>query len=109
MSASARSADAITTSSWVLAAAALLGVLWLHLVPALFAGLLVYELIHVMSPFLARRLFSQRSRLAAVIFLSTLIIGALILIVVGAAAFFRSDAGSLTALLQRMADIIDGA
>src|SRR5688572_13384397 len=95
--------------SWLLAAAALLAILKLHLLSAVFAGLLVYELVQSLAPFLKRRLFTERSRLAAVVVLSVLIIGLLSAAIVGALAFFRSDAGSLTALLQRMADIIDGA
>lgn len=95
--------------SWLLAAAALLAILKLHLLSAVFAGLLVYELVQSLAPYLNRRPFTERSRLAAVVVLSTLIIGLLSAMIVGAIAFFRSDAGSLTALLQRMADIIDGA
>ena len=41
-------------TSWCVAAAALVSVLWLHLLPALLAGLLVYELVHVMAPLLQR-------------------------------------------------------
>src|SRR5690349_24602040 len=96
-------------ASWLLAAAALVAILKLHLLSALFAGLLVYELVHALAPLLQRRLFSERSRLAAVVVLATLIVGLLGLAIIGAIAFFRSDAGSLAALLQRMADIIDGA
>jgi predicted PurR-regulated permease PerM len=101
-----RSPEAPEIVSWFLAAAALLLVLWLHLLPALLAGLLVFELVHVLAPLL-QRLASERSRLAAVVVLSTLIVGLLTAAILGAAAFFRSDAGSLPVLLQKMADIID--
>lgn len=95
--------------SWLLAAAALVAILKLHLLSALFAGLLVYELVHVLAPVLQRRVSSERSRMAAVVVLTALVVGVLTLAVVGAIAFFKSDAGSLAALLQRMADIIEGA
>src|SRR4051812_30063600 len=95
-------------ASWFIAAVVLLGVLELRLLSALFAGLLVYELVHVIAPPL-RRFSSERARLGAVVVLSILIVGALSLAIVGMVAFFRSDAGSLAALLQRMADILDGA
>lgn len=95
--------------SWLVAAVTLVAILKLHLLSALFAGLLVYELIHILAPLLQRRLFSERSRLAAVIVLATLVVGLLAIAIVGGIAFFRSEAGSLAALLQRMADIIDGA
>jgi predicted PurR-regulated permease PerM len=94
-------------ASWCLAAAALLLVLWLHLLPALLAGLLVFELIHVIAPLLRRHVSDQRSRLAAVGVLSTLIVGLVTAAILAAAAFFRSDAGSLPVLLQKMADIVD--
>ena len=95
--------------SWLLAAVALIAILELHLLSALFAGLMVYELVHGLAPLLQRRLFSERSRLAAVVVLATLIVGILGLAIIGAIAYFRSDAGSLAALLQRMADILDAA
>ena len=101
--------DGVVVASWLLAAAALIAVLALHLLSAVFAGLLVFELVHALAPFLQRRFFSERSRLAAVVVLSTLIVGFLFLVIFGAVAFFRSDAGSLAALLQRMADILDSA
>jgi predicted PurR-regulated permease PerM len=95
--------------SWVLAVALLLGALWLRLLSALFAGLLVYELVHLIAPLLQKRFFSERSRLAAVVVLASAVVGLLSLAIIGLIAFFKSDAGSLSALVQRMADIIDGA
>ena len=94
--------------SWCFAAGFLLLVLWLHLLPALLAGLLVYELVHAIAPLLQRRLSSERARLAAVVVLSTLIVGLVTAAILGAVAFFRSDAGSIPALLQKMADIVEG-
>jgi predicted PurR-regulated permease PerM len=94
-------------ASWCLIAAALALVLWVHLLPALLAGLLVYELVHVIAPLL--RLSRERARLAAVVVLASLIVGLVAAAIFGTVAFFRSDAGSLPVLLQKMADIIDGA
>lgn len=94
-------------TSWCLVAAALALVLWVHLLPALLAGLLVYELVHVIAPLL--RLSRERARLAAVVVLASLIVGLVAAAIFGTVAFFRSDAGSLPVLLQKMADIIDGA
>lgn len=99
----------IDAMSFALAGLALAGTLWLHLLSALFSGLLVYQVVHVLAPLLQKRLFSERSRLAAVVVLASAIVAALGLAIFGVVAFFRSDAGSLAALLQRMADIIDGA
>lgn len=96
-------------ASFCIAAATLLLVLWLHLVPALLAGLLVYEMVHVLAPLLRRRLSDERSRLVAVVLLASFIVSVVTSAVVGAVAFFRSDSGSLPLLLQKMADIIDSA
>lgn len=95
-------------ASWCVAAAALLLVLHLHLLPALLAGLLVYELVHVIAPLLQRHLSGERSRLAAVVVLSALIVGLVTAAILGALAFFRGDAGSIPALLQKMAEIVEG-
>ena len=95
-------------ASFLVAAAALLFVLWLHLLPALLAGLLVYELVHMLAPLLQQRFFTARSRLAAVVVLSTLIVGLMTAAILGAIAFVRSDAGSLPGLLRKMAEIIEG-
>ena len=97
----------IDAMSFALAGLALAGTLWLHLLSALFSGLLVYQVVHVLAPLLQKRLFSERSRLAAVVVLASAIVAALGLAIFGVVAFFRSDAGSLAALLQRMADIIE--
>jgi predicted PurR-regulated permease PerM len=96
-------------ASLCFAAGVLLVALWLHLLPALLAGLLVYELVHVLAPLLRRRLSDERSRLVAVVILASLIVGVVTAAVVGAVAFFRSDSSSLPPLLQKMADIIDSA
>ena len=96
-------------AAWCLAAAGLLLVLELHLLPALLSGLLVYELVHVIAPLLQRRLSSGRANLAAVVALSTLVVGLVAAAIFGVVAFFRSDAGSLPMLFQKMADIVEGA
>ena len=93
--------------SFFLAATALLLVLRLHLLPALLAGLLVYELVHTLAPLLQRRLSSVRARVVAVVALSSLVVGLLTAIILSAVAFFRGDIGNLSMLLQRMADIIE--
>jgi predicted PurR-regulated permease PerM len=96
-------------AAWLIATAALVAVLWLHLLPALLAGLLVYELVHILAPLMQRRLSSQRAKLVAVALLSALIVAVLALAILGGVAFFRGEAGSLPRLLQKMAEILDGS
>ena len=94
-------------AAWILAGATLLFVLLFQLLPALLAGLLVYELIHILTPYIARKLPGDRAKLIAIAFLVIAIVGLLTLAGAGLVAFFRSDSGSLTVLLSKMAQIIE--
>ncbi|MES2365515.1 MAG: hypothetical protein V4563_06460 [Pseudomonadota bacterium] len=99
--------SACEIAAWLAAAASLLFVLVFHLLPALLAGLLVFELVHLISPWIARRLPGQRAKIIAVALLSFTVVSLLILACVGLIAFFRSDAGSLPMLFSKMAQIIE--
>ena len=99
----------IQQASWLLAAVALLLMLELHLLPALLAGLLVYELVHLTAPLLESRLSSLRAKQAAVIFLAAMVIGATVLGAALTIAFFRTDSGSLAALAQKMAEVLENS
>ncbi len=94
-------------ASWCLTGVGLATVLVLHLLSALIAGLLVFELVHVIAGLLPKRLFGERARVAAVAAIAALVVALLVAAVVGLAAFFRSEVGSLPALLRKMAEIID--
>jgi hypothetical protein len=70
--------------------------LWLalrfDLLPALLAGLLVFELVHLQTkrlPFVRER----RARILAVAFLGTVVVGSLSLATFAAVLFFGSDTG----------------
>lgn len=94
----------------VLIAAALVLVIKLHLLPALFAGLLVHVLVHLLAP----RIFGFKekpalARLVVVALLTVIVLALAAILVGGAIAFFRSDGGSFSALLQKMAEIIDNS
>ncbi|HTE15675.1 MAG TPA: hypothetical protein VK642_11415, partial [Burkholderiales bacterium] len=90
-------------------AVALPSVIKFHLLPALFAGLLVHELVHMFAP----RLFGVNHPGRAKIVVLTLLLSVLILAIGGAITatilFLRSDAGSLSVLLEKMAEILDKA
>jgi len=97
-------------AAWCIAGGLLILILKLHLLSALLAGLLVHQLVHLLAPRLALiRVHRTRGKLVAVALLATLVVAVLTMAVIGAITFFRSDAGSLSALLGRMADILDGA
>jgi len=101
-------------AAWLLMALALLACLKLALLPALFAGLLVYELVHILAGWLPRWLpkrllrgrFGGQAKLLAVGALTALVLAGLFASAAGLWTFYRSDAGSLPSLLQRMAEII---
>lgn len=94
-------------ASWVLAVVLVLLVIEVHLVPALIAGLLVFEVVHVLAPFLARRLSSSRAKAIAVFLVVSLVVGAVTAAVLGLVVFMNSEGGSFAALLTKMAEIIE--
>ncbi|MDD5176042.1 MAG: AI-2E family transporter [Sterolibacterium sp.] len=84
-----------------------LAAILLHLVPALLAGLLIHTLVSSLAPRLEHRLTSHGARVATVALMAILIIAAVGALTIGAIAFIHSDAGSLPALMQKMADILE--
>ncbi len=96
-------------AAWTLAGLSMLFVLTTHLLPALIAGLLVYELVRTLAPLFARRLSGKRSREIAAAVVMLLVVGALIAISFGLHLFIKSEGGSLSALLAKMAEILDGS
>src|SRR5262249_24120363 len=100
-----RVSNASDIAALAVAAAAVLLVLLLHLLPALLAGLLVYELVHIVADRLPiARIRSGQAKLVAVAILAVGIVLFLTSAVAGIIVFIRSEAGSLPALLQKMAD-----
>jgi len=96
-------------ASYVLALLSLFVVLKFGLLVALFSGLLVYSLIHMLAPAVQRKWSSYQSRVIVVILLSIFIIGALGAGIWSGIAYMHSDAGNLRSLLQKMADIIEAS
>jgi len=92
---------AIRYASYVLAAVALLLVIWLHLLPALLAGLLVFELVQAMVPLLGRRISGERARVVVVALLGTVVVGLLIALIFGAISLFRTEIGNPHLLWQQ--------
>jgi predicted PurR-regulated permease PerM len=91
---------AIRYASYLLAAGALLLVIKIHLLSALLAGLLVYELVQGMSPLLGRRISGDRARMVVVAVIGAVVVGLLILMVLGAIGLFHSELGSPQVLWQ---------
>lgn len=96
-------------AAWTLAVLSVLFVLEFHLLPALIAGLLVYELVRLLVPLFSRRLSTRRAKGVAVGFVVLLVFGAVTAAGFGIVAFVKSEHGSLAALLARMADIVQSS
>jgi predicted PurR-regulated permease PerM len=88
-------------TSYVLAGVALLLVLGLHLLPALFAGLLVYELVQSTAPLLGKRVPSDRARVLVVALLGTIVVGLLVLLILSAVSFLRNEIGNPEVMWQQ--------
>jgi len=96
-------------AAWLLMLLAMWAALKLGLVVTLLAGLLVFQLTHVLAPLVERKVRGHRARVIAVAVLAALIVGVLTLAIVGLVAFFRADAGGEQALLARLMDVIDAS
>ncbi|MBF0566958.1 MAG: AI-2E family transporter [Nitrospirae bacterium] len=96
--------------SWLVVTASLLLVLKFNLLPALLGGLLVFELIHILSQKIRFKGVSGRgSKLIVVALLAIVIIVAAFFLIFGTVSFFRGSAGNLPVLLQKMANIIENS
>ncbi|MBI3774370.1 MAG: AI-2E family transporter [Gammaproteobacteria bacterium] len=95
-------------SAWILMAAFLIGVLVLHLLPALLSGLVVYELVHILVPALRlEKVAGKRAAFVSVGLLTAAVITSVALALFGLIAFLRSDNGDVSHLMEQLAVIID--
>jgi predicted PurR-regulated permease PerM len=106
-------ASAVTRSdiaAWLIAAAALALVIELKLLSSLLAGLLVFKLVDVLTPWLRlRALGRDGSRVLAVTLIAAAVIAVLVGIGIGVVALMRHSGESVPVLMQKMAQIIEDA
>jgi predicted PurR-regulated permease PerM len=76
-------------ASWLTMIVLLVLVLTAHLLTALMAGLLVYQLVRSLTPLVHRRINNQRAHLITVLILSAVVITLLTLGILGMVAFLR--------------------
>lgn len=95
------SSPAIRYASYLLTAVALWLIIDIHLLPALLAGLLVYELVQAMTPLLGKRISGERARVVVVALLGAIVVGLLLALVLGAISLFRSEIGNPELLWQQ--------
>ncbi|MEI6970033.1 MAG: hypothetical protein WCL44_00830 [bacterium] len=95
-------------AAWIIMACVLMLIIYVRLLPALLAGLFVYEFVNMLTRLIhLSRITGYRARIVAVAFIAICVVTLVSLTVLGLVAFFRSEAGSLPVLLTRMAEIVD--
>jgi predicted PurR-regulated permease PerM len=93
---------------WIAVAAAMVLTLGLHLLVALFAGLLVFELVRALAELLRlSSLGGRNAKPVAVALLTTAVVVILSLAILGLASLLRHGSDGLPALFQKLAEIID--
>jgi predicted PurR-regulated permease PerM len=105
----ARPLDASSIASYVFVSLFLLMVLLQGLLGALFAGLLMFSLIHLMAPLVGRRISDVRARMIVAGVIGLVIIAGIALAVWGLTVLLKTDATSMSHMFQKMADIIDAS
>src|SRR5258708_2062734 len=99
----------LSVAGYLLTAAALCLILALRLLPAMFAGLLVYALINALASGLQRHLPGARAHGIVVALLAVVVVGILTLIIAAGIAFLNTEPGNPTQLFDRMTPLIEPA
>ncbi|GEP07952.1 AI-2E family transporter [Methylobacterium oxalidis] len=98
----------VELASLILTGLALLGVLQFHLLGSLLAGLLVYELVHVLAPRRDGALVRHHTAKVIVVAVLAALIAALVGAgILGLVALLSSGSDNLTLLLRKMAEVIE--
>ncbi|WEK31596.1 MAG: hypothetical protein P0Y58_05200 [Candidatus Pseudomonas phytovorans] len=99
----------ITLASLIIVMGGLLLALPLKLLPSLLAGLLVFELVNMLTPRLQPLLAGQRARWLAVALLGTLVVSTLTLVIAGAFSFLLHEAENPGASLDKFMALVEQA
>ncbi|AXM96803.1 AI-2E family transporter [Pseudomonas plecoglossicida] len=99
----------ITLASLIIVMAGLLLALPLKLLPSLLAGLLVFELVNMLTPRLQPLIAGQRARWLAVALLGTLVVTTLTLLIAGAFSFLLHEAENPGASLDKFMALVERA
>jgi predicted PurR-regulated permease PerM len=99
----------LTAAGYLFTAVTLWFVLELHLLPALFAGLLVYALVNALAQGPQRHLPGMRAHWLVVALLATVVVGILTLAIAAAIAFLNSRHGNPTLLFERLTPLLERA
>jgi predicted PurR-regulated permease PerM len=101
--------DPFRLAAWILMAAALFATLALHLLPALLAGLLVVQLVHLLAPHIVTgRVNHTWAKILVVALILLAVLGILGGLVAAAVIYLRTE-GGLSGLLSKMAEIVENS
>lgn len=82
-------------------------IIWLRLLPALLAGLLVHELVHMMAAkWFSKKAWGRAKIWALVIILSVIVLG-VAAVVLAVVLYLNSESGSLSALFLTLAEVFE--
>jgi predicted PurR-regulated permease PerM len=95
-------------AAWILMGLALLGVIILHLVAVLIAGLLTFQIVHMLAKVVrVPRMNHRGAKLLIVAALASLVVTVLALVVVGIGVFLHRGPDNLSGMLTQMATVLD--
>src|SRR3954464_12024080 len=104
----ATSSPRLELATQILTGVALLGALQFHLLASLLAGLLVYQLVHLLAPSHTSTLVHRRTgKIIVVALLAVLVIAAIGAAILGLIALVASGHDNLALLLQKRGQIIE--
>lgn len=94
-------------ATYILMALLMWLVIDVQLLPSVLLGLLVFELVHVITPFIEQHLPGKMAKWLAVMLLAACVIGLLVSLGMGILTLVRSDTGGFSALIDQLAKIIE--
>lgn len=94
--------SAVEIGSYIAAFAGMYFVLHLQLLGALLAGMLVFQLVQMLTPMIERHMTSSRARWMAVVILSVVIVGGLTGGTIAVINYFQRDVPTLQGLLDQL-------
>jgi predicted PurR-regulated permease PerM len=99
----------LNAAAYVLAAVALCLVLGLHLLPTLFAGLLVYSVVAALAPAVQRHVPGVHAHWLVVALLAILVVGFFAFAIFAGVHFLTSKSGNPSAFFERLTPLIERA
>lgn len=99
----------LVASSYILMGVFVAGVFFLHLVPALFAGMLVFVVVRSTTPFLPKQFSGRKANLLATVLLAVMVIGTAATGVAWLVSALHGNSDGLGALWAKIAQTIEGA